>query len=311
MGKENSQHRCWPESLLLEATGIIYCVTDSNLTLLRASSGFYRLTGLVPQQSNGEKLHHLLQKAPDAGALKDQQIVEWIIRRDHHDTAHINVFCQQLENGWTFLGLSAPEQDGEALKQMTQMENELIDLNRAHQKTIFELKKLQEKLKELATTDELTGAVNRRHFFELAEKLRQSALRYQEPFSIIFFDLDHFKFVNDTYGHPAGDKVLHQIAATVRSALRSPDILARYGGEEFCILAPHTDRSEAHALAQRIREKVARQYIDVGNATDIQATISMGVAEFKPTDTVSSLIERADKGVYLAKERGRDCVVVL
>ena len=203
-----------------------------------------------------------------------------------------------------------PEQDKTVLEQMTQMENELIGLNREHQKTIHELKSLQNKLRELATTDELTGTVRRRFFFEHAEQLRQEAVRYRKVFSLIFFDLDHFKSVNDNYGHSAGDEVLRQVADRIRSTLRASDLFARYGGEEFCILAPESDAAKAQVFADRIRKVVAQKPVNVGGGNHINVTISLGVAEFNPEETISTLVQRADMGVYQSKDNGRNCVTV-
>lgn len=309
MGNENNNSQCWLEPILLDATGIIYCVTDLDLLLRRASLGFAKVVGLAPRQILGLQLSQLLKTPIMPDMLQDQKVIEWRIGKGLQSSL-INVFCQKMETGWTFLGISVPENDCKILQQMTQVENELINLNRTHQKTIFELEQLRDKLKAMATTDDLTGAFNRRYFFQQAEQLLIATARYQKCFSIIFFDLDHFKAVNDTYGHPAGDQVLRQVAATVKAILRAPDIFARYGGEEFSILAPETNSSESVQLAERIRQEVAQHDIDVGNGTSIKVTISIGVAEYQTDDTVSSIIARADQGVYRAKDLGRNCVVL-
>lgn len=168
---------------------------------------------------------------------------------------------------------------------------------------------MQQQLHKLATTDELTGAVNRRHLFHLAEQLRQLALRYHSPFSVIFYDLDHFKNINDSHGHGTGDEVLRQVTEVVQSMLRDTDILARYGGEEFCILAPETTCERAEILAERIRQQVAAQQMVISSDLKLQVTISIGIAEFLQTDSISTVIDRADQGVYQAKRNGRNCVV--
>lgn len=167
---------------------------------------------------------------------------------------------------------------------------------------------LQNKLRNLATTDELTGAANRRQLFSRAEALLQKAIRYKNAFSVLFFDLDHFKEINDSYGHPAGDEVLQQLTAIVQSLLRDTDILARYGGEEFCILTPETDEQNAAVLAERIRSSIESQEITLKTGTSLKLTVSVGVTDFRDTDTVSTLIERADQAVYRAKQLGRNRV---
>ncbi|WP_162013612.1 diguanylate cyclase [Desulfuromonas acetoxidans] len=168
---------------------------------------------------------------------------------------------------------------------------------------------LQQKLERLATTDELTGAVNRRQLFIYTDQFCQLAKRYKKALSVIFYDLDHFKAVNDTYGHAAGDEVLRQITTRIQSMLRDTDILARYGGEEFCILVPETDGDHAYLFAERIRQRISESSVNLSSGESLQVTVSMGVATYQEDEQGSSLIDRADQGVYEAKRRGRNCVV--
>lgn len=168
---------------------------------------------------------------------------------------------------------------------------------------------LQKQLENLATTDDLTGAVNRRQLFSYVDQFCQLAKRYETPLSVIFFDLDHFKAVNDTYGHAAGDEVLQKTTDVVQSLLRDTDILARYGGEEFCILVPETDRDNACQLAERIRQAVAESSVELRSGETLQVTVSMGVATYCGNEQASALVDRADQGAYEAKQNGRNCVV--
>lgn len=176
---------------------------------------------------------------------------------------------------------------------------------------ISDVIQLQDKLKTLATTDELTGTANRREFLAQAEILYLRASRYKNPFSMIFYDLDHFKTVNDQFGHPAGDKALQKVTLAVQAMIRDTDILARYGGEEFCILLPETRQGNAAILAERIRRSVEELTIELATGETLKLTISLGVAEYTETDTISALIERADRAVYQAKKAGRNCAVVI
>lgn len=171
---------------------------------------------------------------------------------------------------------------------------------------ISEIIRLQNRLRELATIDELTGAVNRRQFFILAEQLRQRAIRYGGTFSLIFYDLDHFKRVNDLHGHPAGDDVLRETTAKIQTLLRNTDTLARYGGEEFCILAAETAGENTEVLAEKIRAAVEKMEITLKTGQSLKLTISVGMASYQDSDTVSSLLDRADQAVYRAKELGRN-----
>ncbi len=158
----------------------------------------------------------------------------------------------------------------------------------------------------LARTDTLTGINNRRYFFEVAVHEFNAAVRYSHPLSAIMFDIDHFKELNDTYGHQAGDDMLRNLAQLTRQQLRSADILARYGGEEFVILLPYTRLKQAYLVAERIRETVAAFRL-TWNEHKIGITLSLGVAEFdSQTDSLDKLIQRADQAMYEAKNGGRN-----
>lgn len=159
-----------------------------------------------------------------------------------------------------------------------------------------------------ATTDGLTGLTNHRAFQERLEHLHALAERTGQKFSVVLTDIDHFKSVNDTYGHPVGDAVLKRVAAIFAGRARKVDIVARYGGEEFVLVLPDTDGEGAALFANRIREEVAAQSMTSEHGS-FQCTISMGVAEF-PMDGKDryELIEKADQALYYCKEHGRNRV---
>jgi diguanylate cyclase (GGDEF)-like protein len=167
------------------------------------------------------------------------------------------------------------------------------------------IKVLSEKLSTMAYTDSLTKIYNRLHFAHFLDAEIDKVKRYGGCFSIIFFDLDHFKDINDNYGHLVGDEILEKVTQLVAKANRSADIFARYGGEEFIILAPATNLSGASIQAERLRNDI--ENYDFKTAGHL--TSSFGVAEFDAeTDTVESILERADKALYMAKEFGRNRV---
>lgn len=172
---------------------------------------------------------------------------------------------------------------------------------------IAERKELQETLERLAVTDALTGVYNRRHFFDLAASEISRALRYKRPLSMIMIDIDHFKRVNDRYGHLVGDQVLASIAERVRTELRINDIMGRYGGEEFSILLPETCGSDTELVAERLRSNVAGQPFLTDRGT-IQITISLGVTCLGEDAQVSveRLLDEADQALYQAKRLGRN-----
>jgi diguanylate cyclase (GGDEF)-like protein len=165
---------------------------------------------------------------------------------------------------------------------------------------------------ELATTDSLTGVYNRRTFKELAEPQLSRSRRAQLPVSLLMLDLDHFKRVNDTFGHLGGDDVLKAFATLVRNCLRKEDLLARYGGEEFVVLLPGAPQSAAFSLAQRIREEVSARPFSA-NGQLVRVTVSIGLA-CEGGDTLPSLeamLGRADEALYKAKNDGRNKVVAM
>jgi diguanylate cyclase (GGDEF)-like protein len=157
-------------------------------------------------------------------------------------------------------------------------------------------------------TDALTGVANRRHLYERAQAEIATMRRKRGQLAVIMFDIDHFKAVNDTYGHGTGDVVLRTIAHVAKGWLRPADLIARFGGEEFALLLPGAGLPEAVAIAERIRSSIAATAIVAGDLS-VQVTSSFGVATFDPeTETLDPVLSRADAALYAAKEAGRDRV---
>lgn len=175
-----------------------------------------------------------------------------------------------------------------------------------------ELKRSNEMLKELSNTDPLTQLFNRRYMMEVLDREIHRSSRKGSPISILLMDIDHFKKVNDAYGHQLGDVVLVNIANVVVKLLRTYDVAARYGGEEFLAILPETPLDEAIAVAERIR--TATQHSSFANKLQsLKVTISIGVASFPMPglDSVDDLIRIADEGLYRAKSEGRNRVITL
>ncbi|MDA8164522.1 MAG: diguanylate cyclase [Desulfobacteraceae bacterium] len=171
---------------------------------------------------------------------------------------------------------------------------------------ITERKELELRLRSMATTDELTGAYNRRMFDEILCKQMSRAERQGEPLSMVMLDIDHFKKINDNFGHVAGDEVLRSLAALLRENIRDMDFFARWGGEEFIILLPATPPEAARHLAERLRHIVAGHgFGQVG-----PVTISLGVARYRQGEPREALLRRADESLYDAKRTGRNKVVM-
>ena len=172
------------------------------------------------------------------------------------------------------------------------------------------VKEAQQQLLALATIDDLTNLYNRRYFFVRFHQEMERARRYLRPLSCLILDIDHFKAVNDTYGHLAGDQVLQDIAAILMTQCRRSDLAGRYGGEEFIILLPETDAIGALAIAERIREQIEQHQTVDGKGQTIQVTVSIGIAhcaaaELSRLDSPERIIQYADDALLAAKTEGR------
>lgn len=199
--------------------------------------------------------------------------------------------------------------------------NRMVDVIRAYieslQNGMEEQRKAKELMERMAITDELTGLHNRHHLYRTLEYQINMANRYKQPLCLILLDVDHFKKVNDNYGHSAGDEVLKQLANLLRNSVRDTDFLARYGGEEIIVVLPNTDIHGAVITAQKIRMLLEQLPIHIADGQTITVTASFGVAELSSVQTdaedkapITALINGADEALYKAKEEGRNRVLV-
>lgn len=165
-------------------------------------------------------------------------------------------------------------------------------------------------LRELASRDPLTGVLNVRAYYDMVSRIVQLALRTGEHYALLFVDIDHFKRINDQYGHEVGDRVLQQVAACLSSQLRGSDVLGRVGGEEFAIVLPATQLDGAMQLAEKLRLTIEALKPRVG-VLEIPLTVSVGVAQQQGDEELVEVQRRADKAMYHAKAGGRNCVVTI
>lgn len=169
-----------------------------------------------------------------------------------------------------------------------------------------ELEVLSRNLQSMAISDPLTGCYNRRHFTEIAGKLVSAAERHRRKVSVLILDIDFFKHINDTYGHPVGDEVLKAVAQACQTLLRQPDFLVRYGGEEFVAVLPDTEVAEAATVAERLRHAIAGLQVLPG-AAQVSVTVSIGIAAYRPGEhSLEKALARADAVLYEVKRAGRN-----
>jgi two-component system cell cycle response regulator len=185
-------------------------------------------------------------------------------------------------------------------KELSRLQRDLLSANRR-------LKAREQQIRELSLTDPLTGLGNRRRLDESIETAISHATRHQRPLSVMMIDIDHFKAINDDFGHEAGDRALRAFADALKQHSRKSDLVARFGGEEFIVLMPESDVHQAKATAERMGEKVAQMKVP---PIDRPITASFGVAQMVDGDSAESLLVRSDQAMYLAKAKGRNRVEV-
>ncbi len=174
--------------------------------------------------------------------------------------------------------------------------------------THLALRRYQRRIEEMAITDKLTGLLNRQASDMLIERVVAEVRRVSEPVAVLLIDIDHFKSINDQYGHLAGDRVLEGMAGLLRRRLRASDIAARWGGEEFLMVLKGCSTEEALRLAEELRADVERERFDLGNEKTVSVTISIGVSNYDGTEPIDHAISRADTRLYEAKRSGRNRV---
>ncbi|MDH3514364.1 MAG: GGDEF domain-containing protein, partial [Gammaproteobacteria bacterium] len=167
----------------------------------------------------------------------------------------------------------------------------------------------QHKLEDLSARDGLTGLYNRRELERRLHEETQRARRYHRSLSVMMLDVDHFKVVNDNYGHQAGDEVLITVTDLIQLHVRPVDVVCRYGGEELAVILPETDAEGAHTVAERIRATVEESITTTPQGDMVRVTVSIGLATFpRDGDTAAGLVHSADSALYVAKQEGRNLV---
>lgn len=260
---------------------------------------------------------HYSLKAIQAQPLGEQAGVvmgemDWHFNHLSQSVALLNirfslVFCQQ-HGQWLLehKHLSQPSQaqgNGEGYP-LKELEERRAVLERLVQERTRDLEQTSQKLQQLAITDALTGLYNRVRTDEMLDLEIDLQTRQSSPLSVILMDIDHFKLINDRYGHRTGDRILVEVARLLGQRLRSTDCLGRWGGEEFLLICPNTSPTDARTLAEELRLSIEQESFGVL----LDMTLSLGLAHYRPGDTRESIIERSDRALYQAKQAGRNRV---
>jgi len=286
---------------------------DENGTLIEANAGFLRLIEAEGARAIGSSAARFLSQ-PDFATLvraksgADGEIYRGLLTMSN-DSGQYRTLRARVWRGNTRLLILA-EYDIEELERLN---DKVLELNRECADAQFQLAQANLKLRQreaeivaISLTDALTGVGNRRRLDQALTIEVSRAQRTRQSLSAFIADVDHFKRVNDTYGHEVGDKVLAAFGELLRRQTRPTDIVTRFGGEEFVVLMPHTDLEHGLATTERIREAFASSRVE---PIPVSVTASFGVAELGPREQGKSLIRRADKALFAAKELGRNRVV--
>lgn len=285
----------------------LLCVTDLQGLFIKANKEFEHTLGY--QRTEWGKMNFLSMVHTDDRAAThiimkdlaaDKHVMRSFINRCRHKDGSYRYLDWRARYAGEYMYASARDitEKIQAEISLKQQNNELVSL------TAY-LHAANEKLKMLVITDELTGLYNRHYFDQRIIEAVAQADRNKEPVSLIIFDLDHFKAVNDTWGHPVGDKVLKQTAKLAKACVRNLDVLCRVGGEEFAVIMPQTVLGDAMVVAEKLREALdTNHYPQVGKVTG-----SFGVVERAKTESVRHWYKRTDDALYQAKSQGRNRVV--
>ncbi|SHJ69767.1 diguanylate cyclase (GGDEF) domain-containing protein [Malonomonas rubra DSM 5091] len=273
------------------------------------------LSSIYTESDSGEKVRDLQNKMSETFNLDEDAIRELlddvatksirILKTFEIDPGDLKPYSQMLQE--------ANAELGKLNLSYEQLVMELKDAKEKAESLASELRDANSRLKELVSRDGLTGLYNHRYFQEILDKEMARAQRYQSSLSLIMFDIDFFKDVNDSFGHPAGDLVLMNLARVVEGAVRPSDIVARYGGEEFAVILPETNKAGMRVFSERLRRCV-EGVTTLADNQQIQVTISVGGTSIVPEQTnldKQDLIDAADRALYESKRNGRNRVTIV
>lgn len=286
------------EEAILRTMGDGLVIANARGEIEKINLAGEKIFGISSDEAQGTKINRFMR---DENAQEhDKSLINYNLNKESKIVEHPAVVVGKRENGEEFpLEIH-----------VTRAESKLGPFFVASLRDVTRRKAMEEELIRLANTDTLTGAANRRAFLDALKVEIERALRYDHPICVMVCDLDHFKKINDTYGHGVGDEVLRGFVATTQSQLRESDLLSRFGGEEFAVMLPETGLEAARKIAQRLCDAVAETtYSALGE--EVRMTVSIGLTNIQAgRESISAALNRADAALYDAKQEGRNRVVL-
>lgn len=280
--------------------GMAYrCRYDPHWTMLFVSRGCARLTGYEPEELIENRVTSYASLIDDEDGERIFGEVKVALANDQSFSLEYALTRKDGRRIWVWeRGRGVEEEDGTLV-----LEGIVLDIS--------DRKALENELEKLATQDPLTGLCNRRELSRILDEELARATRYQRSLAVLWIDLDHFKDINDTHGHAAGDSVLRSVSQLLTGSIRTVDAIGRFGGEEFVIVLPEMDAESARDTADRLRRRIADTPQPLGDGQTVTLTVSVGISAYpEHGQAADQLCAAADKAMYLAKERGRNCVVM-
>lgn len=287
---------------------VVILILDEEGRIHGCNRGFVRLLDLDSDPTGGRIGDFLLPESLEALTVSRGDAGEKV-RLNFQSPSGIHSITFRIfnEGGERILfGEKIMPTNTDLILKITELNNEMAGMTRDLHRKNRELEKANVFITNMMNTDYLTGVANRRFCMEALNRAISAARRHEMVLAIVMADLDHFKRVNDNYGHDTGDEVLKCFANVLRSCSRLEDVVARFGGEEFVIVQPHNDRIGSAAYAERVRHIFQEMCFE---KIPDHLTASFGVAQFEKGDTSDSLIKKADDALYRAKSQGRNRVV--
>jgi diguanylate cyclase (GGDEF)-like protein len=292
---------------LMSGGRLAIILLDRQGMILDCNPFFLETAGLT-EKPLGQSINTYLADNPSATGNSETQIcreVRFSFILKHSLEQTLSGHMMDIGNRRIIFAQTIRLTDNEMVAKMSRLTDELTDLTRELNKKNRELASANARITQLMNTDPLTGLASRRYLMELLDLEMSKARRHGYPLSAVMMDIDHFKSINDTFGHDGGDRVLVGVAHTMRSMCRKEDIIARFGGEEFVLIFPFSAAASTLECAERIRIAIQNKVFE---GISRQMTASFGVTLFSINDTQDSFLKRADDALYKAKTSGRNRV---